>query len=52
MVGDINKKISEIYEKYKSDIQKAKDLKDQEMASLLERAENEYVEKLKKDINL
>ncbi len=52
MKSDLNKKIEEIYKAFKLDLKKAKDEKDRRIAELLERAEKEYIEKIKKSIKL
>ena len=52
MKSNLNQKISEIYSNFKKGMQKAKNEKDEKVASILEQAEEDYVEKIKKDINL
>ncbi|MDA3840681.1 MAG: hypothetical protein PF572_06385 [Patescibacteria group bacterium] len=52
MKSDLNRKIEEIYAAFKKEVQAAKDEKDRLIADLLERAEEEYIEKIKKDIKL
>ena len=52
MKNNLNEKIKNIYSKFMNDLSRAKDDKDQRVATLLEDAEEEYVDKLKKDIKL
>ena len=52
MKSDLNKKIEEIHCNFKKELQIAKVKKDRRVAELLELAEEEYVEKIKKDIKL
>ena len=52
MKNDLNKKIEEIYNTFKKELQRAKDEKDKRVADLFEQAEEDYVEKIKKDIKL
>ena len=52
MKSDLNKKIEEIYNTFKKELQRAKDEKDKRIAELLECAEGEYIEKIKKEIKL
>ena len=52
MKSDLNNKIEEIHKTFVSELQKAKDEKDKKIAELFERVEEEYIEKIKKDIKL
>ena len=52
MENDINKKIEEIYNSFKLELQKVKDKKNKKIAELMEKAEEDYIEKIKKDIKL
>ncbi len=52
MNSNLNKKIEEILNEFRGSVQKASDIKDKQIAELLESVETEYVEKIKNDIKL
>ena len=52
MISEINKKTKEILDNFLLSIKAAEEKRDKKIEELIERAEEKYVDQIKKDINL